>query len=179
MPTEKPQDVKEPGAGSLLGAHLKSYIEFERHWADLMAHFLTQFLGSIRFLNGTILFILGWVVINLGWIPGIHPFDPYPFNLLLMLVAFSAMLFAIVVLISENEQGRMADIRQRVDFEINVRAEDEITKMLTMLQELHARLGILKRDQELEKMKEDIDIAGIKEDIEQGIEKEEKMPRKP
>jgi hypothetical protein len=41
-----------------------------------------------------------------------------------------------------------------------------------MLDELHVKLGIVKADKELDKMKEKIDIAEIKEDVEQGIENE-------
>jgi uncharacterized membrane protein len=67
----------------------------------------------------------------------------------------------------------MADIRQRIDFEINVRAENEITKTLTMLDIFNARLGIVKDDEELDRMKEKTDIAEIKQDIEHGIEKED------
>jgi len=154
--------------------HLKSYVEFERKWADVSTRFLTKSFGSIWFLNTNVVFIFLWIMVNLGCIPGVHPFDPYPFYLLLMIVAFSAMLLAIVVLINQNQQGRMADVRQRIDFEVNVRAENEITKILIMLDELHVKLGIskVKTDKELEKMKEKIDITKIKEDIEQGIEKE-------
>jgi len=85
------------------------------------------------------------------------------------------MLLAIVVLINQNQQGRMADVRQRIEFEVNVRAENEITKILIMLDELHARFGIskVKTDEELEKMKEKIDITEIKEQVERGIEKED------
>ena len=79
------------------------------------------------------------------------------------------MFLAIVVLINQNQQGRMADVRQRIDFEVNVRAEREITKILTMLEELHARAGIAKVDTELDKMKKKISIVAIKEDIERGI----------
>jgi uncharacterized membrane protein len=67
----------------------------------------------------------------------------------------------------------IVDIRQRIDFEVNVRAEHEITRILTMLDELHVELGMIKADKELDKMKEKIDIAEIKEDIEHGIKKED------
>ena len=174
MPPEKSQGERS----NFFDTQLKSYVEFERHFADVMARFLTRALGSVWFLNTNVAVILVWIVVNLGWIRGIHPFDPYPFGLLLMITAFSAMLLAIVVLINQNEQGRMADIRQRIDLEINVRAEREITKILSMLDELHVRAGIAKTDRELDKMKERIDIAEIKEDIEQGIEKEDAGKRR-
>ena len=161
--------------GNFFDTHLKSYVEFERRWADTSSRFLTKSFGSIWFLSINIAFIFLWIIVNLGWIHGIQPFDPYPFPLLMMIVAFSAMLLAIIVLINQNHQGRMDDVRQRIDFEVNVRAENEITKILIMLDELHAKLGISKTtaDKELEKMEEEIDIAEIQEDIEQGIEKED------
>ena len=74
---------------------------------------------------------------------------------------------------TQNEQGKMADVRQRIDFEVNVRAENEITKILTMLDTFNERLGIIKTDEELDKMKEKMDIAEIKKDIEQGIKTED------
>ena len=156
-----------------LETNLKSYVEFERKWSNLTARFLTKFFGSAWFLNVNIIFIFVWILWNTGSVPWLHPFDPYPFLLLPLIASLSAMLLAIIVLINQNEQGKMADIRQRIDFEVNVRAENEITKILTMLDKFNERLGIVKADEELEKMKEKIDIAEIKEDIEQGILKEE------
>jgi uncharacterized membrane protein len=169
MSTQKPQNK----ISKFFDTDLKSYVKFEREWPNLMARFLTKFFGSAWFLNANIIFILVWIVWNLGGIPGLHPFDPYPFSLLPMIASLSAMLLAIVVLINQNEQGKMADIRQRIDFEVNVRAENEITKILKMLDAFNGRLGIIKADEELDKMKEKIDIAEIKEDIEQGIERED------
>jgi len=57
-----------------------------------------------------------------------------------------------------------------MDFEINVRAEQEITKILRMIEEIHTKLGIARVDRELEQMKETINISEVKEDVELGIE---------
>lgn len=168
MSTEKKDEL-----GNFFDTQLKSYVEFERQLAHTIERFLTKFLGSVWFLNTAVFISVVWIIINLEWIPGVHPFDPYPFGLLLIIDSFLATLLAIVVLINQNQQGRMADVRQRIDLEVNVRAEHEITKILTMLHELHVQLGMVKQDQELEEMKEKIDIAEIKQDIEQGIEEEE------
>ena len=169
MPPQNPQDEK----GDFFDTHLKSYVNFERKWSDTSARFLTRSFGSIWFLNMNLSFIFVWIAVNIGVVPGVPPFDPYPFSGLLMLVAFSAMLLAIVVLINQNRQGEKEDIRQRIDFEVNVRAEREITKILTMLDELNANMGLVKTDRELDRMKEKLDSDVIKQDIEQGIEKED------
>ena len=159
---------------------IKSHVAFERKIADITANFLTKFLGSMLFLNISIAFIVIWMVVNLGWISAIPPFDPYPFIFLASLATFGAILLAILVLINQNQQGKKADIRQRIDFEVNVRAEHEITKILAMFEELNLKLGLAKVDKELDKMLEKIDIATIKEDVELGIEKEDAgMTRRP
>ena len=56
-----------------------------------------------------------------------------------------------------------------MDFEINVRAEHEITKILHMIEEIHKEIGISKVDKELEQMKIMTDISKIKEAVEQVI----------
>ena len=153
---------------------LKSRVDFEKTWTDVIVKHLTSSFGTLRFLYLSALLISGWIVVNLGLIPDVTPFDPYPFSLLLMIAQFSAIFLSIVVLISQNRQGRIAEVRQQIDFEINVRAEHEITKILHMLDELHVELGIGKVDKELEQMKEKIDIVEIKEEIESSILEEEK-----
>ncbi len=171
MPPTKPKSK----TGDFFDTNLKSYVGFERKWSGAVVKFLTKFFGSFWFLNTNIIFVFVWILWNTGWIPGLVAFDPYPFSLLPMISSLSAMFLAIIVLINQNQQGEMADIRQRIDFEVNVRAENEITKILKMLDTFNSQLGIIKADEELEKMKEKIDIAEIKEDIERGIEKEDNV----
>ena len=154
---------------NFLNKGLNSYIEFEEKLADTLAKFLTKYFGSLRFLNLALVFILLWIIVNLKMVPGINPFDPYPFSWLMMIVQIFAIVLFIVVLINQNKEKRVNEIRQQMDFEINVRAEHEVTKILHMIEEIHAKLGIVKEDKELEQMKEMIDISKIKEDVEQLI----------
>ena len=156
---------------SQLNENLKSKLEFEHTWFDLTAKVLTRELGSVWFLVSTLILIAMWVVVNLGY-AGIVPFDPYPFVILEIIISFVAIALAIVVLISQNRQGKIAEIRQQIDFEINVRTEDEVTKILNMLDAIHLEMGIAKKDQQLEEMKQTTDIAEIKQEVEQVIEKE-------
>lgn len=154
---------------------LKSRLGFKKTWADIIAKYLTSLFGSVWFLNTSGAFIFVWIIINLGFIDGISPFDPYPFILLMTILQFFAIFLSIIVLINQNRQGRISEVRQHIDFEINVRAEHEITKILHMLEELHTELGIAKIDTELEQMKEKIDIAEIKEEVESALEREKRI----
>ena len=155
---------------NFLDKSLESYTEFEEKWADAFAKFLTKSFGTLRFLILTLIFIILWIIVNLGLIPGISPFDLYPFVWLVTLVQLFSIVLSIIILISQNQEERINEVRQQMDFEINVRAEQEITKVLQMIAEIHSELGITKVDKELEKMKETINISEIKEGVEQGIE---------
>lgn len=156
---------------------LRSRIGFKKKWSDVFAQYLTTSFGSMGFFVMIAMVIFGWVLINLKLVPGIVSFDPYPFNLLLIFVQFFAIFLSIIVLVNQNRQWKMSEVRQQIDFEINVRAEHEITKILHMLDELHTELGIAKMDRELEQMKENINIAEIRQEVELGIEGDKKMKR--
>ena len=84
-----------------------------------------------------------------------------------MSVSLEAIFLSIIVLISQNRQGRIADIRQQMDFEIDVRAEEEITKMLYVLDDIWQATGIAKRDPELELMKLRLDLNQIQKQAEE------------
>ena len=165
-------DENEFSAESLR-IELKSGVDFDQTWTDATAKILTKSFGTVWFLGIIFIFILLWIGINLGAVPWLEVFDVYPFNLLSAIVSVFGIFLSIIVLISQDRQGRIADVRQRIDFEINVRAETEITKILNMLDEIHNEIGIAKVDTELEKMKEKIDITEIKQEIEQAILSEE------
>ena len=161
---------KENPKQNFLNRNLKSYTEFEEKWADALAKFLTKSFGTLRFLILTLIFIILWIIVNLGLIPGINPFDLYPFVWLITLVQLFSIVLSITILISQNQETRINEVRQQMDFEINVRAEHEITKILRMIEKIHTELGIAKLDKELEQMEETTNISEIKEDIEQVIE---------
>jgi uncharacterized membrane protein len=155
---------------NFLNKSLESYTEFKEKWTDALAKFLTRSFGTLRFLILTLIFIILWIIVNIGLVPGINPFDLYPFAWLVTLVQLFSIVLSIIILISQNQAMRISEVRQQMDFEINVRAEQEITKILHMIVDIHTKLGIAKIDEELEQMKETIIISEIKEDVEQVIE---------
>jgi len=153
---------------------MKSELEFKENWVDKVALFVTGAFGSIRFLGMCIALFIVWISWNLNLLPLLRPFDPYPFQMLTMIVSIFAIILSVSVLISQNREGKKNNIRQQVDFEVNVRAESEITKMLTMLHEIQKQLGIhSKVDTELEEMKAEIDIKEIHHKLDDTITEDE------
>lgn len=142
-----------------------SHLHFAHSWTDAIADFLTQQFGTVWFFVFNAAFFIGWIEWNLGWF-GLPIFDPFPFGLLTMIVSLEAIFLAIIVLISQNRLGKIADVRDKMDLEIDVRAEAEITKILRILDGLQHHLGVSKEDRELRWMEHYTDIREIQERIE-------------
>jgi uncharacterized membrane protein len=158
--------AKEPINADAGDPQLQSSLNFTRTRTDKLAVFIINALGSMTFLLVCILIFGIWICWNVKLIPGLKPFDPFPFSTLEMAVSIFAIILSISVLINQNRQGRIEKIRQQVEFEVNVRAESEITKVLHMLHEIHQKLGLNSiEDQELEKMKEQTDINEIHQSV--------------
>ena len=157
--TKKP--VKNKVEDNITNQEIKSSLAVNRALSDRVAIFITDAFGSIKFLCFCLLFFVLWVVWNLGLLPHLKPFDPFPFPALEMVVSLFAIILSVSVLISQNRQGHTEKIRQQVEFEVNVRAESEITKVLAMLHDIQRKMGIKNDDQELEKMKENIDLQKL------------------
>lgn len=134
---------------------------------DKVSLLITNTFGSIAFLFVCAAFIVFWLTCNLNLIPGIKAFDPFPFPELEMVVSIFAIILSISVLISQKRQARLEKINQQVEFEINIKAEKEITKVLEMLHVIQKKLGIDNDDTELEKMKEKTDIDQLHREAEQ------------
>jgi len=94
--------------------------------------------GSAIFLHAV--WFTVWLLANLRGLPGIQPFDPFPFSLLTTIVSLEAIFLTLFVLVSQNRMSREADRRAQLDLQINVLAEKEATMILRMLQEISRHL---------------------------------------
>jgi uncharacterized membrane protein len=109
---------------------------------DRVADVIAEFSGSILFffLN------LVWFTVWIGWnvMPGVPHFDPYPFGFLTMTVSLEAIFLSIFVLVSQNRQAAKDRLRADAEYEVNLKAELEVThlheKVDFMMEELLARL---------------------------------------
>lgn len=108
---------------------------------DHLADRMTAFSGSMTYVALHAVWFAAWIGLNLGAF-GIEPFDPYPFGLLTMIVSLEAIFLATFVLISQNRQSQKADRRSKVDLQVNLISEREITKLVELVDEIHEELGL-------------------------------------
>lgn len=135
-----------------------------------LADWLTTQSGTISFFVVNMGFFFLWVLVNVGWVPFVPIFDPFPFGLLTTMVSLEAIALAIVVLISQNREGHIATTREEVTLQMDLIAEEELTKALQILSMLAERQGIdLSQDKQLENMVRPTDLEKIEKSIERQI----------
>ncbi len=150
----------------------KAKMDLQRTFADKVADFLTDAFGTVLFLAINAMWFTTWILINTGFISAIPIFDPFPFGLLTMIVSLEAIFLAIIVLISQNRSSHIEDLREEIDLQVNLKTEEEVTKMLIILDRIHDHLGLPPEDdEELVLMKQKTDLAMIEDELKQEMER--------
>jgi len=99
---------------------------------------IAEFSGSLPFLALHAAWFLVWIGLNT--IPGLLAFDPFPFGLLTMCVSLEAIFLSVIVLLSQNRQSEKDRIRADVDYEVNLKAELEVSHLHEKVDHLHSVL---------------------------------------
>jgi len=109
---------------------------------ERIADVIAEYSGSIQFLVLNAIWFLSWIIWNTA--PFLPHFDPYPFGFLTMVVSLEAIFLSIFVLVSQNRQAAKDRLRADAEYEVNLKAELEIThlheKVDFLTEELLARL---------------------------------------
>ena len=83
-----------------------------------------------------------WIAINTGLVPGVHPFDRFPFQFLTMIVSLEAIFVALFVLASQNRLAKQSDLRANLDLQIDLLVEREMTAVLQLLNDIAKHLHV-------------------------------------
>jgi uncharacterized membrane protein len=112
--------------------------EFEEHatLGERLADRIASFGGSWPFILIFLAVIVLWMTYNAE---RPHPFDPYPFILLNLVLSCLAALQAPVIMMSQNRMAAKDRVDARHDYEVNLKSEMEITALHMKLDELHSR----------------------------------------
>ncbi len=135
--------------------------------SDRLADWITAFSGSMPFVYLHIVWFAGWIALNRGLF-GLTPFDPFPFGLLTMIVSLEAIFLATFVLLSQNRQALQSDQRARIDLQLDVISEQEITTILRVLDRIGTHLGLdFTADPELQAMEALTDLTRLMDEIDE------------
>jgi len=134
---------------------------------------VAAFLGRPLFLYLTQAVVLLWVVVNLLLrVHGARLYDAPPFPWLQGLIGLGALLLTIVVLITQNRQGKLAERRAQLDLQVSLSSEQKIAKLIALVEELRRDLPSVKNriDPEAEAMSEAADPHAVLEALEERLE---------
>jgi len=136
-----------PALSQIIERNIRTIIQLrlkasrERSSQDRAADAITSFSGSMVFVYLHIAWFSIWVLLNTGRF-GVHPFDPFPYGLLTMVVSLEAIFLSTLVLITQNRLGDEVEHRADLDLHIGLLAEHELTRVLQMLDAIQEKLGV-------------------------------------
>ena len=146
---------------------LRSELESGKDWKDRLADQITAWSGSMTFVGLHVAWFVSWVAINAGWTP-LKPFDAFPFPLLTMVVSLEAIFLSTFVLISQNRQAEVDSDRNELDLQIDLLAEYELTRVLTLVDAIAGHLGLeAARDPELDELKRNLAPEAVVKELQQ------------
>ena len=119
--------------------------EDHRTWVMRITDWISLFSGSLPFLFIHVVVFAIWIALNVDplketWYGN---WDPFPFGFLTMCVSLEAIILSVFVLLSQNRQAARDRVRNEIEYDVNLKAELEISHLHEKVDAMHAE--ILKR----------------------------------
>jgi uncharacterized membrane protein len=140
--------LRSPVAANPTGDNIDAIAKLEhdalgrRTTTERVSDVITKLVGNVGFLAAHLILISGWALLNLRVIPGVRPFDPFPFGVLALVVSSESVFLTIFVLISQGRMARQSERRSHLDLQVGMLSEQELTTILQMLQKLCNHMGV-------------------------------------
>jgi uncharacterized membrane protein len=109
-------------------------------FGDRLADRVAAIGGSWNFIIGFTLFMVVWAILNTVVLVR-HAFDPFPFIFLNLMLSMLAALQAPIIMMSQNRQAAKDRLDMRLDYETNLRSEQEIASLHEKIDLLLAMAG--------------------------------------
>jgi uncharacterized membrane protein len=138
--------------------------EHKKSTAEVIADRVTAFAGSMVSvaIHGTA--FGGWILWNC--LPGLPKFDPYPFVMLAMTASVEAIFLSTFVLISQNRQAQISEKSAQLDLQVNLLAEHEVTRLITLTERIAHKVGVDIDQHDLDDLKKDVSPVRVLDEIE-------------
>lgn len=126
-------------------------VEEQLTFGQKASDWIADKVGSWQFIIGQSTILTVWAILNItAWV---QHWDPYPFILMNLVLSLQAAYTAPMIMMSQNRKADRDRIEAHIDYEINMKAETEITVILQNLEaqnvviaELHQMLEELRNE---------------------------------
>ncbi|MEI1252783.1 DUF1003 domain-containing protein [Rhizobium aouanii] len=138
-------------ARKIISTDVNAALSAESSFGERIADGIARVGGSWSFILAFLAFLAVWTLMNtIGLVT--HPFDPYPFIFLNLILSMIAAIQAPIIMMSQNRQAERDRFEAAKDYEVNLKAELEVLSLhqkidtsvlteLTALREDVARLS--------------------------------------
>jgi uncharacterized membrane protein len=165
-----PERRKRRYVANLAFGAIKAQHAAHRTLLERIVDRLNEIASSVWFLVGHAIGFTVWLLWNTGSI-GLRPIDPFPFGLMTTIVSLEAIFLSIFVLMAQQRESAIAELREELGLQVNLRVEQEVTKTLQLVAGLYTRLGHrVSDDPELHHMLQPLDVRAIERDLLEQIE---------
>jgi uncharacterized membrane protein len=121
--------------GELIADNLNREFDRSLTFGERISDRVAEFGGSWRFIIMFFGVMFVWVTLNSVYLI-FHPFDPYPYILLNLVLSLLAAVQAPIILMSQNRQEARDRMRAENDYKVNLKAELEVRAVGEKLDQL-------------------------------------------
>jgi uncharacterized membrane protein len=125
LSTLEQQVMKSMAEQEILSKNINVEFEQKLTLGNRLADRMASFAGSWTFIISFFIVLVFWIGIN-AFVLLYHPFDPYPFILLNLILSCLAAIQAPIILMSQKRQETKDRLRSEHDYVVNLKAELEI-----------------------------------------------------
>ena len=118
---------------------LEREVRDRRTSLDRVIDGITALCGSMTFVWVHVVWFGIWIGVDV--IRHGRTFDPYPYQLLTLIVSLEAIILSTFILISQNRDAKNNDRRNHLALQIALLSEQENTKILKMLDRIAHKTG--------------------------------------
>jgi uncharacterized membrane protein len=166
QPLPELNDLVEQNLEAVVRHHMEAERNVDYHQRSIEKIMAT--IGRPHFLYTMIAIIGSWILLQyiLRFLGG-PVFDPAPFSWLQGLISFSALCVSVMVLITQNRQEIMHERRRHLDLQVTLLTEQEVTKIIRLLEELRRDSPFISNrvDPEVEAMQQDLNPHHVMQEL--------------
>lgn len=116
--------------------NVRQEVDRRKSRTDRISDTITDFCGNIYFVYVHAVWFTAWLVYN-SVVD--EPFDPYPFGMLTLVVSLEAIILATFILMSQNRQGEISELRSELDYQTDLKAEKNTAEILALLKKIYQK----------------------------------------
>lgn len=116
---------------------IRKEIERRKTAMDRISDAITDFCGNIHFVYVHVVWFTAWLIYNMVVE---EPFDPYPFGMLTLVVSLEAIMLATFILMSQNRQGEISELRSKLDYQTDLKSEKNTAEILAVIKKIYSEI---------------------------------------